>query len=712
MKKQKTAAQPRTGRGRVPGAALATGLLSPMAFGAAGDLDPGFADLGRLVTANRGPAWSIELQDDDSLLLAGGTFESYCTYYYYYCGWGSYRPGNHASNFVSRVNVAGAIDPAFALTQVAAIQVLDITRQPGGEIVAVGRNASPVSNNTRLAVFRLLPNGDVDSTFGDDGVFRLESTGAADSHTGTSVVLEPDGRIVVAGSRNGKLLVLRLLPDGSIDTAFGSSGVVTGPENLDVTGMRTTVLRSAGGYRVSISNSAGCQVVALTAGGALDPAFGSAGISTIASMSGPTISCSAVVNYSDGRLLAVGKAAGNAFATRLLANGQADPGFSAGAVSSAMTAATSVALAQDDSVIVAGEGIDGASIVRLLANGDLDPTFGNAGSALIDLPSEEGALPTVHDMIVRADGGIVVAGGNQFGYYVNQAFVARLLGPGPGGSPGVLGFAEQNSISTAEGESEAVIQVRRSGGDAGSVSVAYRAVTPNGYSAEPGEDYERVSGRLTWNEGDRSDKEVRVPILADDMGEEQEAFRVSLSDVQGSAGLAKRSAYVSIRPDGGPYGQFEIVPHAESASEDDREAFVYVYRNFYDSGAVSVTVNTASATAIAGEDFVPRSVTLSWADGDTSAKAVTIPLINDDKDEPSESFLAQLADPTGGAVLGPRSSASVIIRASDHSYKSGGGAVGLLSLVLLGLLRACRSLRSNWPLRAGRCGPAGVRKGL
>ena len=54
--------------------AVATGLLAPVALGASGDLDPEFADLGRLgpIAELKGPAWSLEALDDESLLMGGG----------------------------------------------------------------------------------------------------------------------------------------------------------------------------------------------------------------------------------------------------------------------------------------------------------------------------------------------------------------------------------------------------------------------------------------------------------------------------------------------------------------------------------------------------------------------------------------------------------------------------------------------------------------
>ena len=138
-----------------------------------------------------------------------------------------------------------------------------------------------------------------------------------------------------------------------------------------------------------------------------------------------------------------------------------------------MTNATVLALEDNGSVIVAGEGVNGASIMRLQANGELDALFGNARFSLIDLPSEFGTSPLVHDMFVRPDGGVLAAGSAGFS---QRPFVIRLLGAGGGNVPGVLGITQQSIIETTEQAQEVVVNVRRTGGDSGSVSVAYQAV--------------------------------------------------------------------------------------------------------------------------------------------------------------------------------------------------------------------------------------------
>jgi len=702
MNKQIAKLIPLLARGVLPSAAVASGLLSPLALGAPGDLDPFFGNVGRLgpIVDLNGPAWSLEALDSDGILLAGGDAEFLCdSDEFYHCAYYGYD-GLEATNFVTSVSGAGSIDLTFHEATLAHIQVFDVVLQPDGKVVAVGRRVSRTSTtDQQLVVFRLERGGPLDGTFGNGGIVELGSAGTAMvRHIGTSVVLDPDGRIVIAGSRDNDLIVLRLLADGSFDNSFGTSGIFVG---IGITPSSATHVMSTagGGYRVSHSGEySGCEIVALTSGGTLDNTFGTSGIVPFETPLGVSVACNATVMQPDGRLLVAGNSLGQGFATRLLTSGQSDPSFAANAVSAAMEDATALALGDGGSIFVAGSGVNGASIMRLQAIGYLDVLFGYGGSTQIDLPSEFGTYPLVHDLIVRPDGGVVAAGGSS-----NLPFVIRLLGAGGGDVPGILGFTQQFSVSTTEGTQEVVVNVRRTGGDSGSVSVAYQTAAEVWLPATGGQDFVEIAGRLTWDDGDRTERAIHVSVLADDSPEEYEQFRVMLSDAQGGAGLGTRNATVIIGPDGGPFGQFSFELQPFGATES-ASAQVYVFRNYYSTGAVSVTLTLIGGTATAGDDFAPEPVMVSWADGESDPKVVQIPIRNDTTQEGKEVFTVELSNPTGGAVIGPRSSATVTIAASDQpppppppppkpSSGGGGGAFGYLSLLLLGLITFLRSAR-------------------
>lgn len=684
MKSKTTKMIPLIATGVVPTWAL-TSALAPPALGAAGDLDPGFGDVGRLGPILEGPAWSLEPLDDGTMLLGGGSL-----YYDYYYWW---YYGSQVTNFVSRVSDAGVVVGASALEST---QVFDVVRQSNGQVVAVGRMLGPDGDQSQFAAFRLQTDGALDTTFATDGVFAFPAQEPGDWDGGMSAVLDPDQRIVIAGSRAGRLVVLRLLPDGSVDNSFGDSGLFTGPQNNDppdrLPGARTSILRTAaGGYRVTASNAVGCQIIALTPVGAIDDTFGASGVVTAETPVGPSTYCSSMASQPDGRLLVAGSAEGQGFAARVLLNGQQDASFSADVVSAAMTEATAIAAGSDGSVVVAGTGVSGATIMRLQADGELDALFGRGGATLIDIRSEGGSASAVHDLFVGADGTVLAAGGE---HRSQRAFVARLLGAGGGASPGVLGITEQSVIETAEGSGEVVVNVRRTGGADGSVSVAYQTVA-NG-SAAAGEDFGDVSGLLTWGDGEMGEQQIRVPIMSDASAEAPEIFLVTLSDSPDGAGLGTTSATVNIAADGGPFGQLNFDASFYTAAEG-RPAQVTVVRDYYSAGVVSVTVVLTADTATAGADFVASPITLTWADGEWGAKVAEIPIPDDPLEESSEIFRVQLSNPVGGALIGSQPNARVEIWLSDRPRQDsgGGGAVGIFSLLLLGLLRTIRRVTAG-----------------
>jgi hypothetical protein len=330
-------------------------------------------------------------------------------------------------------------------------------------------------------------------------------------------------------------------------------------------------------------------------------------------------------------------------------------------------------------------------IVRLQATGELDTLYGNDGLAWVDLESDGASYAFVHDMTPLSDGGALLAGGDY-----NRPFVARLQGNSGAGGPGVIGVAT-SYVQATERDGEATLFVRRTGGSSGEVTVSYS--TSDQSSATEGQDYTAKTGELHWADGDTEAKPIVVAIGAGDTTVEgPEYFSVTLARAQGVAGLGSRSATVEIAADGSPAGQFSIWTSG-TVNEGDA-AQVYVSRDYYSQGAVSVVV-TPVAVSAGADDFTATPVTVTWADGESGTKMITISTTNDTIEEHNEMFSVELSSPTGGAILGTQATASIDIAASDRpppsSSGGGSGRFGLFSLLLLGATRLVRSL----PLPAG-----------
>ena len=97
--------------------------------------------------------------------------------------------------------------------------IYDIVARADGK--AVGTGYTTQDGKAKLTIFRLLPNGALDTTFGGGGVVSLEDPS---SQNGRSLVIEPNGRVTVAGTRGSDLIVVRVQEDGTLDLTFGTAG--------------------------------------------------------------------------------------------------------------------------------------------------------------------------------------------------------------------------------------------------------------------------------------------------------------------------------------------------------------------------------------------------------------------------------------------------------------------------------------------------------
>jgi len=109
--------------------------------------------------------------------------------------------------------------------------------QPDGKIVAAGCiwSYGDGGPKTEFLLARFAADGTLDTTFGTGGIVSTEIGHAAEART---VLLQPDGKILVVGSTGGEECYLqqngtpefalaRYNPDGSLDPTFGSAGIAT-----------------------------------------------------------------------------------------------------------------------------------------------------------------------------------------------------------------------------------------------------------------------------------------------------------------------------------------------------------------------------------------------------------------------------------------------------------------------------------------------------
>ena len=160
--------------------------------------------------------------------------------------------------------------------------------QPDGKILAAGYTA-PVSKDFLLA--RYTANGQPDPSFGTAGVVTT-TFGTDRDESIADLALQSDGKLIAIGTvsalstcgtcSNATTGLARYLPNGTLDTTFGSGGRVQTDLGNPYASVGGGVLQSDGKIAVAGSSTANDlyqgTVLRYTTAGALDTTFGSGGI--------------------------------------------------------------------------------------------------------------------------------------------------------------------------------------------------------------------------------------------------------------------------------------------------------------------------------------------------------------------------------------------------------------------------------------------------
>ncbi len=274
--------------------------------------------------------------------------------------------------------------------------------------------------------------GDLDPTFGQNGTAIIQIPGVSSVESGNAVAVQPDGKVVIAGSADNNLAILRLNADGTKDTSFGSGGKVSAnfSGNYNV-GNAVAVLPNG---KIMVAGSANTSnnietflVARYLTNGVLDTTFGISGFTNI-SFGNPANSssqASAMAIQPDGKIVLVGSTFvyGNpdTFAVaRLNADGSLDSTFGTGGKvitfpsSNSDSAANAVVLQSDGKILVAGFS-DGLSpygyiqftVARYLTNGSLDSTFGTNGLMSVGHNNRD---CVAYGIALQSNGKIIVGG--------------------------------------------------------------------------------------------------------------------------------------------------------------------------------------------------------------------------------------------------------------------------------------------------------------
>jgi uncharacterized delta-60 repeat protein len=322
-----------------------------------GSQDLSFGEGGKVETQLGAPSvvQALAVQGDGKILAAGGTETAF--------GLVRYLP-------------SGEVDRGFGrrgqlLTPVGSegAAVFGIALQPSGRMLVAGYGRDLAQNWTAVVV-AYRPNGAIDRSFGRRGMFRIfAGNGAAVAFSGIQVL--PSGKVLLAGDRNGKLMLVRLLPSGTPDKSFGG-----GDGRVSVDADR--VARCACAFATSLAaGPEGRPLIAgiltgpgpessflarFTPSGKLDRTFGRDGL--VRTLRGSRLVSNDAAVQPDGHIVTVG------------------------------------------SYVSPGSGQAQLAILRYLPTGELDPGFGRSGF----FTQHVGRESIAHALISQPGGRVVVAG--------------------------------------------------------------------------------------------------------------------------------------------------------------------------------------------------------------------------------------------------------------------------------------------------------------
>lgn len=227
------------------------------------------------------------------------------------------------------------------------------------------------------------------------------------------------------------------------------------------------------------------------------------------------------------------------------------------------------------------------------------------------------------------------------------------------------------AYSVSEGAGNAVLTVRLipNGDPSRATSVDY-AASP--ISAFAGFDFSPVNGTLIFAPGETT-KVILVPINNDDLFENSETFRVTLSNPSPGAIVGTpSSAIVTILDDDAltvnPTFQFSTSEVTTSNAVGTATVNVLLSRGSNASQTYTVQYRTSDISAIAGIDYTETSGTLTFGPNETT-KSINVPLIAQAPGQPTRQFRITLLNPSAGAVLGDIPSIVVTIINPDVSTK-------------------------------------------
>jgi len=604
-----------------------------------GSLDTSFNPGTGSDNAVRTLGWQLNNQ-----IVAGGDFTHF---------------NGNSQNHIVRLNRDGSVDPDFFTGTGMDNSVYSVTLQLSDGTMYVGGAFTSVNGTHRLGFARLYGDGTVDTTFLDTaynqfaGLPRIHFNDPPGTVYASGV--QSDGNVMIAGSFSqvggGQFDENVRSGDYGFDSnigAFLNQNIWPEPKTRDGVRNRGNVARLIGGATPGPGN--------------ID------------------LANSSYSKPKTGSFVSVGLVRTNGFLGYASANFSVLPGLAQSGADYSYDA-TAPTYPIDWEYLspsrMHSDGLNGTNGIMYdtVANGFW--RFGFDGPAAVNVsiinnPQSSGNLSAQFQLANPSGADQFYLGGQNIplGVALGES-VAPLTIQDTAHSDGVFGFAAASFTAT---NSSATVGVVRTNSTSGTVQLSY-STTTNGSTAVLGSDYNAAGGTLTFNPGQTTNSFPVAILFNGSISSVEKTVNLQLYNIQdlssGNASFGLTNAVLRIiNPNF--QGYLNFTTNVYSANLSAGSIVVTVTRTVGSKGTLAVQYATTNGTAINGTDYTGSTNTLTWNNGDVSARTITIPLINNHTIGSGKQFSISIFNPTlngssAPSLLGATTNAILNI-VNDNGY--------------------------------------------
>lgn len=307
-----------------------------------------------------------------------------------------------------------------------------IKQQSDGKLIVLGY----FNGGTGYVLKRFNTDGSLDTTFNSIGTVSINTPPYTSLIIGY-LMLQADGNIVISGQLNSigssinHLFLSRYLPDGIMDTSFGNNGVVL-KQQVPMGGITQPVMQQSDGKIIVLHPYISGGADRFNSDGSSDLAFGDNGYAA-----GGLDRTTAMLLQPDGKIILIGSNYGvNISITRINTDGTTDTDFGDNGFLNIILddvqiyARTGVLQPNGKIIAVAANSHDkpGVTLVRINPDGTLDTGFDEDGIMEVKQLNPSAQYIDANLSMIQSDSRLLIAGMFvKAGEELGNGYIARIL---------------------------------------------------------------------------------------------------------------------------------------------------------------------------------------------------------------------------------------------------------------------------------------------